>query len=130
MLRRTAIATTYALALGAAAAAAEDSPADLRTNESDIVAQMQSSALAIDDPVAVFAFVIGRLPERVQVYPTENYYYFRFLHNSVRYDGNIRLAAANRDRGVVHFAYSERLTDWNDEPTPRYAALGAAQGIS
>ena len=35
----------------------------------------------------VFAFVLGQLPERVQVYPTENYYYFGFIHNGVRYQG-------------------------------------------
>ena len=45
----------------------------------------------------------AKLPERVQVYPTENYYYFRFIHDGVRYVGNIRLAAANRDRGEVQF---------------------------
>ena len=128
MLRGTAIA--LALAFAAPAAFAQDGPAELRTNESDIAAAMRKTPLAIDDPVAVFAYVIGRLPERVQVYPTENYYYFRFLHNGVRFDGNIRLAAANRDRGEVQFAYSEQLTDWNADPIPRYASLGAAQGVT
>jgi hypothetical protein len=102
----------------------------LHTNETEIAEAMQPSMLAIDDPVAVFAFVLDRLPERVQVYPTENYYYFRFTHNGVPYDGNIRLAAANRDQGEVNFAYGEQPSDWNENPPGHHAALGAARGVT
>ena len=42
---------------------------------------------------------MSQLPERVKVYPTENYYYFGFFHNGIRYAGNIRLDASNRDDG-------------------------------
>ena len=73
---------------------------------------------------------MGRLPERVQVYPTENYYYFRFLHDGVRYDGNIRLAAEARDRGELNFSFNEQITDWNDNPRGGHAVLGAAQGVA
>jgi hypothetical protein len=66
----------------------------------------------------------------VQVYPTENYYYFRFLHRGVAYSGNIRLAVINRDRGEVNFAYGEEPTEWNIEPGDHHAALGAAQGVT
>jgi hypothetical protein len=131
LLRRWATRAAGALcafSLGAAAAAAQ--PAELRTNESDIAAAAQTGTLAIGDPVAVFAYVLGRLPERVQVYPTENYYYFSFLHGGVRYDGNIRLAAASRDKGEVSFAYGERIAEWNDDPFLRHAALGQAQGVT
>ena len=51
--------------------------------------------------MAVFGFVLAQLPERVQVYPTENYYYFGFVHRGIRYAGNIRLDASNRDDGKV-----------------------------
>ena len=105
-------------------------PIGLQTNESDMAAWTRSSPLAIGDPVAVFAAVMARLPERVQVYPTENYYYFRFIHNGVRYEGNIRLAAEQRDRGEVNFSYNERITDWNDDPSGGHAVLGAAQGVT
>ena len=37
----------------------------------------------------------------MKVYPTENYYYFGFFHNGIRYAGNIRLDASNRDDGKV-----------------------------
>ena len=102
----------------------------LTTNEVEIVEALRPSAIAIDDPVAVFAYVLGQLPEQVRVYPTENYYYFHFTYNGVGYSGNIRLAAANRDRGEVNFAYGEPPSDWNKNPPGRHAALGAAQGIT
>jgi hypothetical protein len=118
------------VAFGSIQARAQDAVAQLRTNESDIAAVTRSSDLAIDDPVAVFAFVLDQLPQRVQVYPTENYYYFRFMHGGMRYDGNIRLAASNRDKGEVNFAYGETPSDWNEDPPSRHASLGAAQGVT
>ena len=66
----------------------------------------------IKDPMAVFTFVLGNLPDRVKVYPTENYYYFSFFHDHVRYAGNIRLDVIDRDEGKVHFAYYEDLAEW------------------
>jgi hypothetical protein len=37
--------------------------------------------LDVKDQMVVLEFVLGRLPERV--YPTENYFYFRFIHNGL-----------------------------------------------
>ena len=126
---------TAAVAAGCATALAQSERLQnptphLTTNEVEIVEALRPSTLAIDDPVAVFAYVLGQLPERVQVYPTENYYYFRFIHNGVPYAGNIRLAAANRDQGEVNFSYNEQPADWNEDPPNRHAALGAAQGVT
>ena len=129
-LPRQGVIACGLLALMATAAPAQPMPGDLRTNESEIAALLRSSPLAIDDPVAVLAFVMGQLPERVQVYPSENYYYFRFVHKGVAYDGNIRLAAIDRDQGVLKFAYFERSADWLDKPVGRYASLGAEQGVT
>jgi hypothetical protein len=113
-----------------APAFAQNGPVEWRTNESEIGAILRPGGLAIDDPLAVFAFVLGRLPDRVQVYPSENYYYFSFIHGGLRYDGNIRLAAANRDHGELYFSYNEQITDWNDKPRGRHAVLGATQGVT
>jgi hypothetical protein len=123
-------ALAAALAFGATAAPAEPGPPRLHTNEAEIEEAARATALAIDDPAAVFAYVLSQLPERVKVYPTENYYYFRFVHRGVSYSGNIRLAVADRDRGVLHFAYGEDVTGWNLEPKEWYAALGAAQNVT
>jgi hypothetical protein len=72
----------------------------------------RTSSLAIDDPVAVFAFVLNSLPDRVKVYPTENYFYFRFVHDGTPYAGNVRLDPRDRDQGKVQFAYYKDLAEW------------------
>ena len=56
----------------------------LHTNEAEIGEVLRDGGVTIDDPLAVFATVLKNLPERVQVYPTENYFYFRFTQNGVR----------------------------------------------
>jgi hypothetical protein len=81
-----------------------DRPA-LETNEAYVQQVTRTSALAIADPMAVFAFVLGSLPERVTVYPTENHYYFSFLHAGARFSGNIKIDARLRDEGRVRFSY-------------------------
>ena len=126
-----AVAMTLALLLLTVAARGQDRgrPA-MHTNEADLGELQPGSTLAMDDTFAVFMFVLGALPERVKVLPTENYYYVRFVHNGVRYVGNIRLAAADRDQGRVNFSFSEQPTDWNSEPTDHYAAFGADKGVS
>jgi hypothetical protein len=126
-----ALAAVLALLLAAAAVRAQ-APERLpvHTNEADIGESRQSRELPIGDTRAVFAAVLDSLPERVNVLPTENYYYVRFVHKGVRYVGNIRLAAADRDQGKVHFSFSEEPADWNDEPADRHGALGPGEGVS
>ena len=99
----------YALALLAtatvpAAAQSTDAPR-LQTNQAYIEEVTRPTTLSIHDPAAMFGFVLNSLPDRVKVYPTENYYYFSFIHNGRRFAGNIRLDASNRDEGKVIFAY-------------------------
>jgi hypothetical protein len=126
-----AIAMVLALLCCAGTAHAEDrSRAALHTNEADIGVLRPGGALATADIVAVFSYVLNALPERVNVLPTENYYYVRFVHDGVRYVGNIRLAAADRDRGKVNFSYSEEPTDWNNEPEERHEAFGPDKDVS
>jgi len=62
----------------------------LTTHESYVEDVLRQTQLPLADPVAMFAYVLGALPSRVRVYPTENYYYFSFVHKKVRYAGNIR----------------------------------------
>src|SRR5262245_55875089 len=101
-----------ALAAGVRTAAAQNAEVPrLETNQAYLEEVMRTTTLSINDPLAVFAFVLGSLPDRVKVYPTENYYYFSFVHSGKRYVGNIRLDASNRDEGKVIFAYYKALTD-------------------
>src|SRR6185436_4438737 len=90
MMARAAIAA-LALLAGSIAGLGQDR-IHLRTNEAEIGEALRDGGVTIDDPLAVFGAVLKNLPERVQVYPTENYFYFRFTQNGGGYSGNIRLA--------------------------------------
>jgi hypothetical protein len=91
---------------------------------------LRTSSLPISDPMAVFGYVLGNLPGRVKVYPTENYYYFSFIHNSTRYAGNIRLDTVTRDQGKVHFAYYKDLAEWKNEDPITYVVLDKSHGVA
>jgi hypothetical protein len=102
----------------------------LMTHESFVEDAIGATKLPLADPVAMFAYVLGALPGRVKVYPTENYYYFRFVHNKVPYAGNIRLDAIDRDLGKVHFAFYEDLAEWKDESEVTHVVLDMTQGVA
>src|SRR5690348_1272377 len=121
-----ALGLTFALA---SPAQAQDAPA-LQTNQAYVEELARPAALDMTDLTAVFGFVWGKLPERVKVYPTENYYYFGFLHSGIRYAGNIRLDASNRDDGKVIFAYFEDTSQWYDDADVKHAILDASQGVT
>lgn len=129
---RCFLAQIAALVLLATAALAQNTERPrLGTNEAYVEDATRATALAITDPMAVFAFVLDSLPERVKVYPTENYYYFWFIHNGTRYAGNIRLDALGRDQGKVEFSYYPDLTEWRDEMKgDTYVVLDASRGVT
>src|SRR5256885_6573667 len=110
-------------------ARAQEAP-QLQTNQSYVEDVTRPTTLNVDDVMAVFGYVFSNLPERVKVYPTENYYYFGFMHNGIRYAGNIRLDASNRDEGKVIFAYFEDTSQWYDDAPVRHAILDASQGVA
>jgi hypothetical protein len=109
-----AIVAALAATVGCATAQSPERPR-LETNQAYVEDVTRATTLAVDDVMAGFAFVFGSLPERVTVYPTENYYYFRFAHNGTRYAGDIRLDAMDRDQGKLHFGYYEELSEWTRE---------------
>lgn len=86
--------------------------------------------LAIDQPAEVASFVFAALNERVKVYPTENYYYFRFVHGGLTYGGNFRLDIEDRDSGKLHFAYAETAAEWKPDNPDRFLVLDAASGFA
>jgi len=127
MTRHLALALMMLLS-AAGLARAEDPPA-LQTNQAYVEEVMGKTALDPNDVMAVFGYVISKLPERVKVYPTENYYYFWFIHNGIRYAGNIRLDASDRDEGKVIFAYYEDTSVWYDEADTKHKVLDASDGV-
>jgi hypothetical protein len=119
------------LALTAAAAQSQE-PARprLETNQSYVEELTRTTDLAVTDPMAVFAFVFDSLAERVNVYPTENYYYFSFLHQGVRYAGNIRIEPHDSGGQTVHFTYYQDASEWNEGNALTHVVLDAIRGVS
>jgi hypothetical protein len=117
-------------ATGIAPARQSDLPR-LHTIDNEVDEVMSTYKLDITDMTAVLDFIFGSLPERVKVYPTENYFYFRFIHNGLQYAGNFRLDVLDRDKGKIQFGYYEELAPWKPEGIgiERYAILDAAQGV-
>jgi hypothetical protein len=124
-----AVALILALAPEGARAQSQDKPR-LYTNEAFVEDALRPPSLALKDPMSVFAYVLGSLPARVTVYPTENYYYFQFVHGGTRYAGNIRLDASDRDAGKLHFAYYEDLAEWKAEQGVTHVVLDRAVGVA
>src|ERR1043165_688593 len=129
MKRFRALLATIAFVGLASVARAQETPS-LQTNQSYVEELARPTALDVSDLMAVFGFVWAKLPERVKVYPTENYYYFGFFHRGIRYAGNIRLDASNRDDGKVVFAYFEDTAQWFEDAEVRYRVLDQTHGVS
>lgn len=105
-------------------------PPRLLTHEGYVEDVTHSAALPINEPLGMFAYVLNGLTDRVKVYPTENYYYFTFVYNGLRYAGNIRLDARDRDQGKVHFAYYEDLAEWKGKLPVTHVVLGKSDGVA
>ena len=127
-MRRLAIILCAITAL-AAGALAQEAP-KLTTNQAYVEELARKTTLAIDDPMAVFAYVLDSLPDKVKVYPTENHYYFSFLLNGVRYAGNVKIDAQLRSEGKVVFNYYEDRPVWLTDKAGTNLILGAAQGVA
>lgn len=101
----------------------------LQTNQKLLEEINRAGGLEIKDARAVFSYVFNELPPDVRVYPTENYYYFSFYHNGIKFAGNMRLDAYDRDKGILHFAYFNKFNRWNEETTSEYRQLSKADGV-
>lgn len=130
--RRLLTSGVALLAFAAAALAqAADGLPKLQTIDGIVDELKTTSALDINDKMQVFGFVFGHLPDHVRVYPTENYYYFRFIHNGLQYAGNLRLDILGRDNGKIDFSYYEDLAPWKPDSVgvEQYVQLDASYGV-
>lgn len=130
---KAALAASVLAGTAVGLAHAEAPPADairIVTHQSYVEDTMRGGDLPLADPKAMFGVVFAQLAERVKVYPTESYYYFSFLHKGVRFAGNIRLDAKDRDQGKVHFAYFEDLSEWREEPPISYIVLDRSMDVA
>ncbi len=110
-------------------AQAIENPPKLKTDQEYLDATGKKHALDVKDHMAVLGFILNSLPDRVKVYPTENYYYFSFIANGLNYEGNIRLDASDRDQGFVSFAFVEQPQLWRHVDEDNYHHLSASDGI-
>jgi len=118
-----------ALALFAASPALAQERPKLQTNQ-DYIEELNRGAQApVGDKKEMLRFVLQTLPDRVKVYPTENYYYFSFYSGGVRYAGNIRLDASDRDKGKLHFAFYIDNVAWKAEQPVNYSLMDIVDGV-
>lgn len=126
----TRIIFILAAAFSVSSVAAQDAQLPkLWTHESYIEEVTRADTLDVGDPLKVFAFVLNSLPDRVTVYPTENYYYFRFMHGGTPYSGNIRIEVSDKEP-TLHFAYYQTESAWHPDENAKQVKLDAAQGVT
>lgn len=122
-----ALALTLSILADTRAGAQEET--GIAFNETYIDALAAEPSFDIGDIMAAFGHVFAALSDRVKVYPTENYYYFTFGHGGQTYAGNMRLDVKDRDEGILHFAYFNKIEDWNTELTTQYRPLSTVDGV-
>lgn len=114
-------------AIPAGTMAEDAAPPRLHTNEDYVEDFVARSEFPIDDPMAVFAYVLNSLPAQVEVFPTENHYYFRFFHEGTRYGGNIKIDSRQREQGRVRFVYYvDHRTGWASRGTTNSCSVPRA----
>ena len=128
---RSLFAAVVMVAAASVAGAQQSGLPHVETIDGIVDNVMRTHELDIKETVAGLDFIFGGLPERVKVYPTENYFYFRFMHNGLQYAGNFRLDALDRDEGKIQFGYYEEFAPWKPEGTgiERYVVLDASHGV-
>jgi hypothetical protein len=114
--------------IGMAAAQGTERP-QLHTNQGYVEEVTRDTMLGVDDPMAVFGFVLNSLPDQVKVYPTENYYYFTFLHGGAPYAGNIRIELGDDDKATVHFVYYQDWSEWRQDSPLTHVVLDGSRGV-
>jgi hypothetical protein len=123
------VTAAFAIATIADLAVAQEAP-PIQTNQAYVEEVQRQTSINVDDPMSVFGYLMAQLPERVKVYPTENYYYFGFVHKGIRYAGNLRLDASNRDDGKADFAYFQDTAQWYDDAAVKHMVVGPEQGVT
>ena len=112
-----------------AAHAAGADTVKLQTNQSWIEDLQRSAKLEVNAADDAFNIVFAQLADKVFVYPTENYYYYTFTAGGVIYAGNLRLAAQDRDKGIIHFAAFQQANQSSEAGEMLYKQYGAKDGV-
>ncbi len=118
-----------ALVFSTNAASAGEANSGIKTNQAWIEDLQKGAKRKIESVEDALGFVFSHLPDRVKVYPTENYYYYTFSAGGVIYAGNLRLAARDRDKGVIHFASFKQANQSSAAGEMLYKALTIKDGV-
>jgi hypothetical protein len=102
----------------------------LHTDQAYIEEVTRATTLNVHDPMEVFSFVLGSLPDRVKVYPTESYYYFTFFHNGSPWAGNIRIEPHDDGGQTVHFTYYRDAQEWHEQVKWIHVILDASRNVT
>jgi hypothetical protein len=129
-VRNLLTGTMLAAGLATTASATENARPRIHTNQQFLEDVALNNTLNVKDAASVFTMVLESLPDRVKVYPTENYYYFKFNYGGVSYSGNIRLENERRDQGQVHFAFAPEFSEWKSEEPAVFKILTNADGVN
>ncbi len=89
-----------------------------------------SESVDMEDPVAVFRYVLNSSPATIHVQPTENYAYFKFFNGGIEWQGNMRLEIEKGMPDRLHFAYFVVPAPWHDEDLGTYKAFGVPDGLT
>jgi hypothetical protein len=111
-------------------AAATAGSTKVYTNQTYVEEAHNQPDFDIGDMGSVLSLVLGSLPDKVKVYPTENYYYFYFDYKGIKYSGNLRFDVADRDKGLVHFNYFKDFTNWQRDESGYSFVLSAKDGVT
>lgn len=76
------------------------------TNEAFIKELVKNElSVSIKNKISLFEHFYFALQDTLNIFPTENYYYFEFIFNKVEYQGNLGLLRNLIDKGEVNFGY-------------------------
>lgn len=128
-LNLVALVSGIMLIAGVTAPRAQAETSPVFTNQEYIERVRGRAKVDLTKPKEVLKFVLDNLPRSVKVYTGENYYYFKFYTEGIRYAGNIRLDATDRDLGKVHFAYFRDYNEWSGNPKVHYTLFTPKDGV-
>lgn len=89
-----------------------------------------ATKLNIEDPASVLKFVLKSSAQTIHVQPTENYSYFKFSHNGLHWQGNMRLETEKGKPDKLHFAYFVVPAPWHDVDLGQYRTFDDNDGLS
>ncbi len=130
-LRAGVLALSFFALPFSSAYAGEDQSAlpKIYTNQQYVADVTKPTTLDLEDIKSVLKYILDQLPDRVKVFPTENYYYFYFYQGGVKYAGNLRFDVEERDKGFVEFIYFKDSTEMSSDDRDYHATFGKDDGV-